>query len=73
MNFRKSPDMTIMTTFLEKTCHDSGTQGKRPPWWPYSERSRRGWYSDTPLKKDARGDALKSPPTTFDNISRARE
>ncbi len=73
MNFRKPPDMTVITAFLGKTCHDSGKEEKRPRWWPYSERSQRGWYSDTPLKTDARGDALKFPPTTIDNISHSHE
>src|SRR5271157_2368280 len=61
--------MTAMTAFLRKTGHGSGKEEKRPQWRLYNERSRRGWYSDTPLKTDARGDALEFPPTTFDNIS----
>ena len=69
MNFRKPPDMTAMTAFLRKTVHGSGKEEKRPQWWLYNGRSRRGWYSDTPLKTDDRGDALKFPPTTLDNIS----
>jgi hypothetical protein len=62
--------MSAVTAFLERTGHDFGKEEKRPRWWLYNERSRRGWYSDTPLKTDDRGDALKLPPTTLDNISR---
>src|SRR5208337_838601 len=61
--------MTVMTPFLRKTGRDSGKEERRPRWRLYNERSRRGWYSDTLLKTDDRGDALKFPPTTFDNIS----
>jgi hypothetical protein len=45
VNFRKPPDMTA---FLGKTRLGSGKEEERPRWWLYNERSRRGWYSDTP-------------------------
>jgi len=61
--------MSAVTALLEITGHDFGKEEQRPRWWLYNERSRRGWYSDTPLKTDDRGDALKLPPTTLDNIS----
>lgn len=61
--------MPTMTAFLGSTCHYSAEEDRRPRWRPYNERFRRGWYSDAPLKTDARGEALKFLPTTFDNIS----
>lgn len=58
-----------MTAFARQTGNHSAKEEKGPQWWPDNERSRQGWYSDTPLKTDDRGSALKFPPTTFDNIS----
>ena len=50
-----------LMAFVRQTNH-LGKEEKGPQWWPYNERSLRGWYSDTPLKTDDRGDAPNIRP-----------